>query len=82
MFYVICNSLNTRNAIINELKKEGILSVFHYLSLHKSAFYHEKHDGRELTNSDHFTDTLLRLPMYYELTDENVAQIVNLINNL
>ncbi len=39
MFYIVCRSLEERSALIKHLKDNGILSVFHYLSLHKSSFY-------------------------------------------
>lgn len=72
MFYLICKSLEQRTSLISHLKNYGILAVFHYLSLHKSPFYQERHDGRSLVNSDHFTDVLVRLPLYYELEVEDV----------
>lgn len=39
MFYIVCRSLEERTALIKHLKEAGILSVFHYLSLHKSDYY-------------------------------------------
>jgi dTDP-4-amino-4,6-dideoxygalactose transaminase len=68
MFYILCSDIDTRAKLIDYLKTNNILSVFHYLSLHKSKFYSEKHDGRELVWSDFYEDRLLRLPLYYELT--------------
>ena len=79
MFYLVCNTLEERSALIAHLKKDDILAVFHYLSLHDSPFYKQKHDGRHLPNSDRFSNTLLRLPLFYELTDADVAKIVNSI---
>lgn len=104
MFYVVCRSLEERTALIRHLKDNGILSVFHYLSLHKSGFYTTHADARpencqqlatrtvanfdgttteevqvvglDLPNCDHFADCLLRLPMYYELTDEEAAKVL------
>ena len=74
MFYIKCNSLEERSALIKYLNDRKIHAVFHYLSLHKSTYYSKKHDGRELVFSDGFSDTLLRLPMYYELTlDEQLV---------
>ena len=67
MFYIVCKSLEDRTRLIEHLKKNNINAVFHYLSLHNSEFYKNKHDGRELKNCDVFTDCLLRLPMYYGL---------------
>ena len=58
------------------MKERGILTVFHYLSLHASPFYAPKHDGRALPQSDRYSDCLVRLPMYYDLPiDEVVAAI-------
>jgi dTDP-4-amino-4,6-dideoxygalactose transaminase len=78
MFYLVCNSLNQRTALIDKLKKNDILSVFHYLSLHASPFYKEKHGGRNLPQTDRYSDCLLRLPMFYELdTNEVIEAIIN-----
>lgn len=73
MFYIVCESIEQRTNLINHLKEHGILAVFHYLSLHKSPYYKHKHDGRDLINSDKFSDRLLRLPMFYELDPEKVV---------
>lgn len=80
MFYLVCNSLEERSALIKHLKDNEILSVFHYLSLHKSDYYTNKYEGEELPNCDKFADCLVRLPMFYELKDEEVQLIVNEIN--
>lgn len=82
MFFIVFPNLEQRTKIITLLKENGILSAFHYLSLHKSDYY-TKHlntdDTRELPNSDYYTECLLRLPMYYELTTEQVEKIIKLI---
>lgn len=75
MFYILCQSLSERTALIAHLGRHGILAVFHYLSLHKSPFYAPRHDGRELPHADRFSDVLLRLPMYYELTLPQIDEI-------
>ena len=74
MFYLVCESIEQRTELITHLKKEGVLAVFHYISLHSSPYYKDKHDGRVLVNSDKFTDTLVRLPMYYELDVEKAVE--------
>lgn len=79
MFYVVCRNIEERTSIINKLRENEIHAVFHYLSLHKSPFYADKHDGRELTLTDSYADTLLRLPMYYELSLEDVERICDII---
>ncbi|HTA62756.1 MAG TPA: dTDP-4-amino-4,6-dideoxygalactose transaminase [Bacteroidia bacterium] len=75
MYYIICRNLNERTQLIKHLKEQKINTVFHYLSLHKSPYYINKHDGRVLNNADNYTDCLLRLPMYFELTNQQVLEI-------
>ena len=75
MFYIVCDSLEVRTNLIQYLKEQGIMSVFHYQPLHRSPYYSDRHDGRSLPNADRFADTLLRLPMYYELKPEEVDYI-------
>ena len=83
MFYLVWDNVDDRTKFIQHLKDKGILSVFHYLSLHKSSYY-EKYSTRksELPNSDMFSDCLVRLPLFYELTDEQVEYIINTIKEL
>ncbi len=79
MFYVICNSLQDRTDLIEHLKNSGVYAVFHYLSLHSSPYYSSRHDGRELPRTDFYSDCLVRLPMYYELTPEQVKRVCDSI---
>ena len=79
MFYLTCRSLEERTALINRLREADILAVFHYLSLHASPYYAQRHDGRALPNCDCFADRLVRLPMYYELQESEVGQICSII---
>lgn len=81
MFYLVCKSLEERTTLIQHLKNKDIQAVFHYLSLHTSPFYKDKHDGRALPNSDKFSDCLVRLPMYYDLSDDDVDFICNSISD-
>ncbi len=81
MFYLILPSLYARTALIKYLKEHEIMAVFHYLSLHSSAYYADKHDGRALPECDRYADTLVRLPMYYDLSIEDVERICVLIKN-
>jgi dTDP-4-amino-4,6-dideoxygalactose transaminase len=81
MFYLVCNSFDERSGLITALKKVGVLTVFHYLSLHKSEYYMNKHDGRELPESDRYADLLLRLPLFFTLTTGEQDFIINQILN-
>ena len=79
MYYLLCPSLDYRTKLMGYLKEQGVQTTFHYLPLHSSAYYQNKHDGRTLSNCDRYGDTLVRLPLFYELTDEEVAHIVECI---
>jgi len=82
MFYIICKDIALRTALIDSLKKSNYHAVFHYLSLHASDFYKDKYDGRDLNNSDKFSDCLVRLPMFYELTVEDIKCIAENIKKV
>jgi dTDP-4-amino-4,6-dideoxygalactose transaminase len=75
MFYLVCKNLEERNGLIAHLKNAGIYAVFHYLSLHKSPYYASRHDGRDLPNCDRYSDCLVRLPFFYDLSDAEVEEI-------
>jgi dTDP-4-amino-4,6-dideoxygalactose transaminase len=79
MFYLVCKSLNQRTALIESLKKQGISAIFHYLSLHQSAYFKNKYEGNELPESDRYSDCLVRLPMYYELSQAHIHQITQAV---
>jgi len=65
MFYIVCENLAQRTAIIEKLKSKGILAVFHYLSLHTSGYFKENYQGNDLLLSDKYSDRVLRLPLFY-----------------
>jgi dTDP-4-amino-4,6-dideoxygalactose transaminase len=77
MFYLLMPTLEARQALIDHLKRHGILSVFHYLPLHLSGM------GRQLGGrpGDHpvteaLSDRLLRLPFYNSLSEQDQQQVV------
>lgn len=80
MFYIVLPSLEARTAFIKYLKENGVGAVFHYLSLHSSEYYKSRHDGRALPQCDRYADCLVRLPLFYDLTIEEVNHICDLID--
>lgn len=80
MFYIVVNNGEHRDALIKHLKTNNILAVFHYLSLHKSPFFERHATGLELPNSDKYSDCLIRLPFFYELTELQQERVVNTIS--
>lgn len=81
MFYILLESFELRQKLIQHLKENNVLAVFHYLPLHKSNYYTDKHDGRKLPQADFFADNLLRLPLFFELTFEQQNVIFSLIKD-
>jgi dTDP-4-amino-4,6-dideoxygalactose transaminase len=77
MYYLLLPSLDERQALIAHLKRRGILSVFHYLPLHNSDM--GKQFGGQVGDcpvTEEVADRLLRLPFYFDLTDEDLAAVV------
>jgi dTDP-4-amino-4,6-dideoxygalactose transaminase len=82
MFYLVCLNITQRSQLIDHLKSNQIMSVFHYISLHGSSFYNDKHDGRKLVETDRYSDCLVRLPMFNDLKMEEVKRICDVLNLL
>ncbi|MGB1294612.1 MAG: dTDP-4-amino-4,6-dideoxygalactose transaminase [Flavobacteriales bacterium] len=76
MFYMVCSSIEERNNLIAYLKQTECQLVFHYLSLHKSPFFEGKYEGENLVNSDNYTERLVRLPLYFDLSNANQALVI------
>lgn len=68
IYYRVFDKPSSRTVYIERLRKLDILAIFHYLPLHQSPFYKDKHDGRILANAEHYSSCLVRLPLYFELT--------------
>ena len=82
LFYLVCKDATQRTAYINHLMKNNILAVFHYLSLHKSPYYKPLWNGMEIPQADRYTDCLVRLPLYYELKNDEIKYICDTIRRL
>lgn len=79
MFYLVLPSLEARTGLLAYLKEHEVYAVFHYLSLHSSEYYKNRHDGRALPECDRYADCLVRLPLFYDLKIEDVERICDLI---
>ena len=80
MFYLLAANLEERTALIAHLRQASILAVFHYLPLHSSPF--AKSLGvpqSDLPVTDDISSRLLRLPMYYDLSDRDVAEVAEAV---
>lgn len=80
MFYLLTADVDERTALIAHLRATGIQAVFHYVPLHSSPFAQSL--GLTHTNlpkTDELSSRLLRLPMYFDLTDQEVEEIGNAV---
>ncbi len=78
MFYLKTANLDERTKLIDFLKKNEILSVFHYVPLHTAPAgvkYGRFHGEDKYTTKE--SDRLVRLPLYYGLRDDQVDYIVS-----
>ena len=81
VFYLLCKNKVERDRLIEYLFEKGIQTVFHYLALHESPFYREHNEVPDLKYSNLYTETLIRLPLYFELTNVETDQIIHAIKD-
>lgn len=79
MYYLICRTSEERTRLLEYLNRVGINAIFHYLPLHKSAYYSSKYIGGELSMCDQYADCLIRLPFYFELNVETIEVVASAI---
>lgn len=72
MFYIKCRSLEERTSLITFLKENGIHAVFHYVPLHSApaGVKYGRFDGEDVYTTSE-SDKLVRLPLYYNLLEED-----------
>ena len=84
MYYLCFKSASQRQHVVDALMRQGIQSVSHYLSLHKSKYYMHCKNRKDfrLPHSDYYTDCLLRLPLFYELTLEEQSKVIDILQSI
>lgn len=80
IFYILAKSIKERNSLINHLKECGVSAVFHYIPLHSSpAGIKFCRTATKMTVTDDISNRLIRLPLYYEMTEKDVDFVVSKI---
>lgn len=76
MFYLKCKDLQERTDFINFMKQNDILTVFHYVPLHSApaGLKFGRFHGEDVCTTTE-SDRLVRLPMYYGITEEDVQKV-------
>ena len=82
MFYLKCRGLAERTALIRFLKERDILAVFHYVPLHSAPAGQRfgRFSGEDIYTTAE-SDRLVRLPLYYGLTDEDQAKVIKAVRD-
>lgn len=82
MFYIITNSLEERTSLIDYMKKNDVLCVFHYVPLHSApaGIKFGRFNGKDEVTTE-YSDRLVRLPLYYGLTEEDQNKVIDLIKS-
>lgn len=78
MFYIKLRDSDDRQALINWMKEAEILTVFHYIPLHSSPAgeqFGRFHGEDAFTTAE--SERLLRLPLFYNLTDNNQKTVIS-----
>lgn len=77
MYYVIARSSDERNELMAHLRQLDILAVFHYVPLHSSpAGRSYGRTGSEMKVTDRVSSCLLRLPVYFEMTEQETERVI------
>jgi dTDP-4-amino-4,6-dideoxygalactose transaminase len=82
MYYILLRSQEERATLIEDLKEQGVISVFHYVPLHNSLA--GRTYGRisgELTNTEGISDRLLRLPLWIGITSEQQTKVIDALGS-
>lgn len=82
MFYVKLNNLRQRTEFISYLKENGVQSTFHYIPLHSApaGVKFGRFDGEDVYTTAE-SERLTRLPMYYGMTTEDRAKVVDVVKS-
>lgn len=81
MFYIKAKDLEERSALISYLKENGVTAVFHYIPLHTAPAgkeYGRFHGEDKYTTKE--SERIIRLPMYYELDEQDAKKVMDLIH--
>lgn len=81
MFYFLCCDKEARKELLYYLKSNNIQATFHYQALHCSEFYISKFGSISLPNAEHYSEVLIRLPMYFELEFHQVEYVIKKIHD-
>ena len=82
MFYLKCKDLEERTRLISYMKSNEILCVFHYIPLHSApaGLKYGRFSGEDVYTTKE-SDRLVRLPMYYGLTEQDLSAVIGAVQD-
>jgi dTDP-4-amino-4,6-dideoxygalactose transaminase len=82
LFALLMPSAAARRDLIDHLRSQGILAVFHYLPLHLSPAG-QRHGGRpgDCPVAEDVSERLVRLPLYTDLTEDDQASVIDCVRS-
>lgn len=77
IFYILFKDMKTRDRVMKRLRSRGIAALFHYLPLHSSPMGLKLgYRKGDLPVTENLSERLLRLPIYADMTDEELKYII------
>ena len=82
MFYIKCKDIQERTAFIDFMKEHDILTVFHYVPLHSApaGYKYGRFSGEDIYTTKE-SERLVRLPLYYGLSEEDRNKVIDTVIN-
>lgn len=82
IFYIVLNSAEERNNMLEFLKEKGIQAVFHYIPLHSSPMgIRLGYKAEDLPITEEYSQRMLRLPLWADMPEEQIEQVLSEVKN-
>ena len=81
MFYLLCRSAEEHAKLLAYMRDRKIGALSHYLPLHLSHYYSSQRDGRDLVNAVRFAESLIRLPLYVSLEENEISEVIEAVEH-
>jgi dTDP-4-amino-4,6-dideoxygalactose transaminase len=77
LFGIVFGEAGQRSRFISAMRADGVTTPFHYVALHRSPMGERLHDGRKLPNTDRLSSCLVRMPLFFNLSDADQSIVID-----